>query len=143
MLSIKLYMQRNHPCLWRFLGRLRHPTAPLPLGLWLLNVIVQRVFRVNSDVPWMVHYTSCVTIPAKISIGKGVASSFARSGGCYIQGGNGIIFGNWVVFAPGVKIISANHDLTQLKRWVPAEPIQIGDDCWIGANAIILPGVKG
>ena len=24
----------------------------------------------------------------------------------------------------------------------PSEPVKIGDDCWMGANAIILPGVE-
>ena len=43
---------------------------------------------------------------------------------------------------PGVKLISANHDLNDYDRHIECQPIIIGDNCWLGANAIILPGVK-
>jgi len=87
----------------------------------------------------MVHYTSRVS--GDIRIGKDVWISFAVSGGCYIQGLNGIIIDDHTIFAPGVKIISANHDLDDFANTVPCEPITIGKRCWIGANAVILPGV--
>ena len=64
------------------------------------------------------------------------------SGGCYIQGGNGIEIGDGTIFAPGVKVISANHDPKDLKHWLPDRPIRIGNSCWIGANAVILPRVE-
>jgi acetyltransferase-like isoleucine patch superfamily enzyme len=76
-----------------------------------------------------------------MQLGARVHLSFAISGNCYIQGANGITFGDGTIFAPGVKIISANHDRSNLEQWVPEEPIKIGDECWIGANAVILPGV--
>ena len=123
------------------LSRLRHPTAPIPLGLWLLNTLVQRFLRINGNVPWMVHFTSRVIAPDRIQIGEKVWVSFAVSGGCYIQGLNGICIGEGSIFAPGVKIISANHDPVDFARWLDADPIQIGRHCWIGANAVILPGV--
>jgi len=75
-------------------------------------------------------------------MGKGVELSFLLSGGCYIQAGNGIIIGDNVMFGPGVKIISANHDVSNKdRRWIKKRPIRIGDNCWIGANSVILPGV--
>ena len=98
------------------------------------------MLRINADIPWPVHFTSRVT--GNVRIGRNVWKSFALSGGCYIQGGNGIEIGHDTIFAPGVKIISANHDPADLSRWLPAPPIQIGERCWIGANAVILPGVQ-
>lgn len=112
------------------------------LGQWLLNFIVQRVFGVNRAVPWMVHYTSRVTTPKNIRIGKNVWLSFALSGGCYVQGGNGVFIGDDTLFGPGVKIISSNHDMANHNQWVDSDPIKIGERCWIGANAVILPGVS-
>lgn len=90
----------------------------------------------------MVHYTSRVMHPQRIQIGDGVWFSFAVSGGCYIQGTNGLKIGDCTIFAWGVKIISANHDPSNPTNWISAEPIEIGKHCWLGANAIILPGVK-
>jgi len=59
-----------------------------------------------------------------------------------VQGGNGISIGEGTVFGPGVKIVSANHNAKDLSTWEPAESIRIGKACWIGANAVILPGVE-
>ena len=88
----------------------------------------------------MVHFTSRVT--GDVEIGKNVWISFAVSGGCYFQGLNKIIIDDDTIFAPGVKIISANHDQENLSKMIHSEPIEIGKKCWIGANAIILPSVK-
>jgi acetyltransferase-like isoleucine patch superfamily enzyme len=135
-------MKARFPGMRRIVTRIKKPTAPIPLGLWLLNLIVQRVFRVNSKVPWMVHYTSKVSFPDRIKLGKKVWVSFAISGACHIQARNGLSIGDCTIFAPGIKIISANHDPENLDRWLESDSIDIGAHCWIGASAIILPGVK-
>lgn len=114
-------------------------TEPIPPGIWLVNFIIQRILRVNSGYPWMINFTS--TVIGKVTIGKDVWKSFALSGGCYIQGGNGIVIGDGTLFAPGVKIISANHDSADSAKWVSCSPVVIGKRCWIGANSVVLPGV--
>lgn len=137
---------------WRYLKYVRHPLLGLktlslavlgiPLSLWLVNYLFQRLFRLNSELPFSVHFTSRVVPGRGIEIGRDVWKSFALSGGCYIQGVNGIEIGDGTLFAPGVKIISANHDPQQLNQSQKAPPIRIGKRCWIGANAVILPGVE-
>ena len=134
----KLHFPRN---LWEKLKKKASRILTLTPGVWLMNTIVQRFLGVNRKTPWMVHYTSRVTTSQKIHMGKEVWRSFAASGGCYIQGGNGIFIDDYTIFGPGVKIISANHDMTGIDKWSPTNPIQIGKHCWIGANAIILAGV--
>ncbi|MCD0490045.1 sugar O-acetyltransferase [Pedobacter sp. MC2016-14] len=54
-----------------------------------------------------------------------------------------VTIGNNVFCAPGVQIYTATHPLEALARREKenAKPIHIGDDCWIGGNAIICPGV--
>lgn len=89
----------------------------------------------------MVHYTS--TVSKTIFLGKDVARYFANSGGCYIQGINKIYIGDNTIFAPGIKIISANHDKRDfLKHDKAIGPVRIGNNCWLGANSVILPGVE-
>jgi len=128
---------RWRPWLWpfAFVARL---TRPVPPGLWVLNAFCQRILRINSQTPWSVHFTSRVT--GKVSIGENVWIAFAVSGDCYIQAANGVEIGDDTTFAPGVKIISANHSPDDLMRSVDAPPIRIGKRVWIGANAVILPG---
>jgi acetyltransferase-like isoleucine patch superfamily enzyme len=114
-------------------------TTPVPIGLFLVNFLFQRILGFNAVYRFPVHFTSTVT--GDVSIGEGVWSSFAISGGCYIQGANGLVIEDGTIFAPGVKILSANHSIGGLKGWDQAEPIRIGKECWLGANSVILPGV--
>lgn len=53
--------------------------------------------------------------------------------------------GSHVMIGPNVLICTVNHPLTPKGRRQHlgiAKPITIGDDVWIGGNAIILPGVE-
>ena len=139
MRTLKYRNGRCRPWLWpvRFLN---HFTNPIPAGIWLVNFFFQRVLDINNHVPWMVNFTSRVV--GNIRIGRNVWISFAISGGCYIQGWNGIEIGDDTIFAPGVKIISANHSKDDFSCCDAAPPICIGKRCWIGANAVILPSVN-
>ena len=54
-----------------------------------------------------------------------------------------IEIGNNVFFGPGVQIYTATHPLDPAERLEVefSKPVSIGNDCWIGGNSIILPGV--
>lgn len=130
----------RHP--WRSISAALGYAIGIPLSVWFVNVIFQNILRINSDVKFQVNFTSRVIRGDRITLGRNVWKSFALSGGCYIQGGNGIVIGDDTIFAPCVKIISANHDPENLSAWQSAPPIRIGQKCWIGAGAIILPGVE-
>lgn len=60
---------------------------------------------------------------------------------------NDIKVGRYVMMAPGVTVINANHNFSRTD--VPMcfqgsedkKPVTIEDDVWLGTNAIILPGV--
>lgn len=115
--------------------------SPATNNIRLINFFFQKILRINAEVPFMVHYTS--TVSQTVYLGKGVASYFANSGGCYIQGINKIYIGDNTIFAPGVKIISANHDKKELSNHdKTTNPIVIGKNCWLGVNSVILPGVE-
>ena len=62
--------------------------------------------------------------------------------GCHIDGRNGIVFGRNVWVGPRVSIISMNHDINDYEEYVQESPVIIGDNCWLGANSVILPGVE-
>ena len=107
-----------------------------------INFIFQRIFRLSSDAAFSVHFTSTFLQPQNISYGQGTAKNFARTPGLYIQAGNGIQFGNDILIGPNVTIVSADHDLYERAKWKKEDPIQIGDNVWIAANVVILPGIK-
>jgi maltose O-acetyltransferase len=55
-----------------------------------------------------------------------------------------INIGSNVFLGPNVQLYTANHPLEAQSRKTleNALPISIGDDCWIGGNTIILPGIS-
>ena len=101
--------------------------------------IPQKFYRLNPKVKWPVHYTSKVIAPNNIQ--KGILCDPGDNINNYIQANNGIIFGNNIELAPGVSIISSNHETTNLSKHVKGKPIIIGNNVWIGANTTVLPEV--
>ena len=115
--------------------------SPTTTNIRLVNFFFQKLLRINNGVPFMVHFTS--TVSKYVYLGKGVATYFANSGNCYIQGINKIYIDDYTIFAPGVKIISANHDKKNISLHDKStRPIRIGKNCWLGTNCVILPGVE-
>ena len=60
---------------------------------------------------------------------------------CYIQGLGKIYIGDYTQIAPGVGIISSNHDVYNSTLQVPGK-ISIGKYSWLGMNSVILPNVE-
>lgn len=107
---------------------------------FLRYAFFQRLLGFNRRVPWPVHFTSVVVHHNRIRLGNRVNPG--DNPGCYIQGGNGIVFGSNIRIGANVCVVSANHSQDDYDRWDHADPITIGDNVWIGANAVILPGVQ-
>ena len=53
-----------------------------------------------------------------------------------------IYIGKGTYIAVNVGIITANHDLNDLTKAAPGKDVRIGENCWIGMNSVILPGVE-
>lgn len=56
-----------------------------------------------------------------------------------------IFVGDNVMFAPNVTVIAGTHPISPELRRKAAQynlPVTIGDNVWIGAGAVILPGVR-
>lgn len=111
-------------------------------GLRFVNWFTHRVVHGTKDLHFSVHFTSRVTSAGRIVLGKNVWYQMAQSGGLYVQANNGVEIGEDTLIAPGVKIISASHSLTDHRAHMPAKPIRIGKRCWLASNAVILPGVQ-
>ncbi len=64
---------------------------------------------------------------------------------CTILDNARVVMGDNCMLAPGVSIYTAGHTLhpsLRAKGYEYGKEVIIGDNVWIGGNAIILPGVK-
>ena len=57
-----------------------------------------------------------------------------------------VTIGNHVNLAQGITVTALNHNFEDTEKRIDEQgvsttPVTIGDDVWIGANAVILPGV--
>lgn len=107
---------------------------------WLQIFFMQRILRINSHVPWPCHWSSQVGSVKNIYM-KTFPPFPGLGIGQYIQTLNGIYIGKNVRLGPGIKLLSANHNVDNFEKSDAGGPIVIGDFCWLGADAIILPEV--
>ncbi|MDN3408132.1 MULTISPECIES: acyltransferase [unclassified Pseudoalteromonas] len=119
----------------------------IPLNIFITNFIFQKILRIDSDCKFSKCFTSRVISPQKIIIdglkeNSSVLKSFAVSGGCYIQASEGLVIGEGTIWSFNVAIVSQGHNLKDFYKIPHNDPIEIGKNCWIGANSTILPGVK-
>lgn len=93
----------------------------------------------NTIYPSVVIRNSAGTIKTgnDVSLGPGVVIYEVREG---------LVIGDNTMIAAGVRICGTSHgtdqDRPMRKQPVKAQPVKIGDDVWIGMNAIIHPGVE-
>lgn len=80
----------------------------------------------------MIYHPECISFGSRVDVGENVV----------IRGGGGIFIGNDVLIAAGAAIMSQGHPLSP-PRWGRnvSKPISIGNEVWIGAHAVVLPGV--
>ena len=101
----------------------------------------QDFLGINRQVPWPTHWSSTVSHPEKVIRKVTTRPNPGVQPATVIIADNGIHIGANVWMGPGVKLISARPDPQDYTHMLPAPPIEIGDDCWLGAGAILYPGV--
>ena len=90
----------------------------------------------------MIDYKTYFRYPWRIKIGRGVSINRGCEfiGAMTAENGN-IMIGDYVTFAPYVRVITGTHDYSFLDLPDKAASVTIEDHVWICTGAIILPGV--
>lgn len=122
-----------------FKGKLNGLCSP-GWELVVKDAIGCRKLGINKNVRWPVSPRSTVVGAENIHFSENDLHIF-QVPGCYFQGIGEIFIGEGTYVAPNVGLITSNHDFYNLKEHSPAKAIHIGQDCWIGMNAMVLPGV--
>lgn len=106
------------------------------------NIIHQKLFRINSKVPFPVSQNIVIGNYKNLVFDINDLNNFQHFG-CYFQCYRGkIVIGKGTYIAPNVGIITENHNVKNLNKHDEAKDVLIGENCWIGMNSVILPGVE-
>jgi len=88
-----------------------------------------------------------IRTPFHCDFGDGIrigARCFVNSG-CTMYDGAPITIGDECLLAAGVQVITATHPVDPVVRraaWERAFPVTIGNGVWLGAGALVCPGVS-
>jgi acetyltransferase-like isoleucine patch superfamily enzyme len=94
-------------------------------------------------VSWaLMNFFSRIEYRHNLKVGKNSAWNW----GCWINAMGGIEIGSNVIIGPYCVIHSANHKFNDINQPILFQgyerlSVKIKDDCWLGANVIVLPGV--
>ena len=106
----------------------------------LRMVVWQKILGFNRGCPWPVSIHNQVTHPENIDFDPACLHIFQGIGKTFQADAN-ITIGKDCHIGPQVALITRNHDLYNPMKMADPKPITIGDYCWIGHSATILPGV--
>lgn len=111
--------------------------------VWAIKAIwSQKILGFNRNVPWPMTHSSRISNPSNIVFHSDDLDNF-QSPGCYFQNfAARIKIGRNTPIGPNVGFITSNHDASNPSEHLPGKDIEVGCNCWIGMNSVILPGVK-
>lgn len=110
--------------------------------VWAWRDIPSVLRKRRLGIKWPVVSTCRIPSGKNISFANSSLNVFQQPN-CYFQNYHGkITIGENVWIAQNVGIITENHNPRNPDEHLPSKDVEIGDYCWIGMNAVILPGVK-
>lgn len=101
--------------------------------------ILRELFGAGGDSVWMQPPFWC-DYGANIELGQRVFFNF----NCVVLDVCRVRIGDFTLFGPGVQILTPVHPMNAAERRLAeyGKPVDIGSDVWVGAGALILPGVR-
>ncbi len=100
--------------------------------------ILNELIGVGGDTVWMQPPFFC-DYGWNITLGERVFFNF----NCVVLDVCPVTIGAFTLFGPGAQVLTAMHPMNaeQRRHAEYAKPVAIGSDVWVGAGALILPGV--
>ena len=101
--------------------------------------LLRELFGAGGDSVWMQPPFHC-DYGANIRLGERVFFNF----NCVVLDVCPVTIGDFTQFGPGAQVLTPLHplDAAQRRREEYGAPVEIGSDVWVGAGALILPGVR-
>lgn len=106
--------------------------------LWIIRKFFFTLSGVKIGRGSRIHTGGMFFRPSGIKIGQGTIVGYRT----FLDGRAPLIIGDHVDIASEVMIYNSEHDIHSEDMHSIKSPVEIGDFCFIGARAIVLPGVK-
>jgi len=110
---------------------------------WVMeNFVIQKILGYQRHIPYPVSFRMQVMNWENIHFHVDDLGNFQKCGSYFQAASDAHIYiGHGTYIAANVGLITANHDLNDLSKAAPGKDINIGENCWIGMNCILLPGI--
>lgn len=142
--SIKKSITRNMLVAFYYMFARLFPTQPIPgyrFGYWLRRRLCEKIFLYCGE-------NVIIKKNAYFGDGSGMVIGHNSQLGedCVVP--RDLVIGNDVVMGPQVIIYAISHEFSSLDKPIrlqgatPRKTPVIGDDVWIGARVVIMPGVR-
>ncbi len=113
--------------------RVTEVTNERELALLIKELLPNAAKDIRIEFPFVCDYGYNITTGKRVFINYN----------CIFLDAAPITIGKHVLIGPGVHIYTATHPTNAIERQTIefAKPVSIGNDCWIGGNSVICPGV--
>lgn len=131
--ELKELRLKNKALLYEY-NILTHPSDHAAKARLILSIFGKAANTPHVNTPFYCDYGKYIE----------VGENFFANYNCTILDNGGVKIGDNVMFAPNVSLYTVGHPLhpeLRLAGWEQAKPILIGNNVWVGGNAIILGGV--
>lgn len=109
---------------------------------WTTKAALSKIFMgCNKQARYPICCSATVIHPSNIHFHPDNIDNF-QSPGVYFQAIGDIYIGHGTYIGPNVGLITANHNFNNLDEHLTPKTIILGENCWIGMNSVILPGVE-
>ena len=126
---------------FKCLGRMHRFNKSHPLNIIKRNRLLKKMLAEVGEGCYITPPFYANWAGKHLHLGKGV---YANTGLTIVDDTH-IYVGDYTQFGPNVIIASAGHPiLPSLRSDAPLQyniPVRIGNNCWIGAGAVIVPGI--
>lgn len=115
-------------------------TPDTPEGLARRDDILKEIFNRNDNLPFIIPPIYSNWGLKNVHVGRDVVFNF---GTCIVDDGP-VYIGDDCMIGPGCHLVTAMHPVSPRLRRQKLQynkPVRLGNNVWLGAGAIILPGV--
>lgn len=105
------------------------------------SILINSILRLGKPMPWPTGLGCVISNAHNIEFHPDNLDNFQSQGTYFQNFAAKIVIGHGCYIAQNVGIITANHNKQDLDQHELSKDVVLGSHCWIGMNAVILPGV--